>query len=66
MNRYSVYIDLDSFTYAVEAQDEATAKALAVKEMEAWLAKYSADLGIADVVVDEDPLLEDSDIEISQ
>ena len=66
MTKYSVYIDLDSFTYAVEAQDEETAKALAVKEMETWLAKYSADLGIADVVVDEDPLLEDSDIEISQ
>ena len=66
MTKYSVYIDLDSFNYFVEAQDEETAKALAVKEMEAWLAKYSADLGIADVVVDEDPLLEDSDIEISQ
>jgi len=65
MNKYSVYIDLDSFNYYVEAPDEQTASDLACKAMEKYIAKYGSDIGIADVVVDLDPLLEESDIELT-
>ena len=50
MNKYSVYIDLDSFNYYVEAPDEQTASDLACKAMEKYIAKYGSDIGIADVV----------------
>lgn len=66
MNKYNVYIDLDSFTYRVEAKDEETAHLLAVNAMTEYLAKYSGDIGIADVIVDEDSTLEDSDIELRE
>ena len=67
MNKYTVYVDLDSFTYYVKAKDEDTARALAVEAMEAYIEKHlNGGIGVADVVVDEDPLLEDSDIELSE
>ena len=66
MPNYNVHIDLDSFTYYVKARDEQTAKDLAVKAMNAYIKKYLNDeIGIADVVADEDELLlDDSYIEI--
>ena len=65
MNRYTVYLDLDSYMYYVKAKDEETARALAVKKLEEHLAMYSKDVGIADVVVEDDSIyLSDEDIEI--
>jgi len=66
MNKYNVYIDLDSFTYLVEAKDEETAHLLAVNAMTEYLAKYANDIGIADVVVDEDNGIDDADIDLRE
>ena len=66
MNKYNVYIDLDSFTYLVEAKDEQSANLLAVNAMTEYLAKYANDIGIADVVVDEDNAIDDADIELRE
>lgn len=68
MNKYNVFIDLDSFTYCVEASNEQTAGELAVKAMEEYIAKHLNDaIGIADVVVyDETNFLDDVDIELRE
>jgi hypothetical protein len=68
MNKYSVYIDLDSFSYHVEASDEDTARKLAVEAMEKYIAKHlNGGIDIADVVVDEDHgFLDDEDIELRE
>lgn len=66
MNKYNVYIDLDSFTWRVEASDEETARKLAVVAMQKYLEEYSQDIEIADVIVDEDATLDDSDIELRE
>jgi hypothetical protein len=66
MNKYNVYIDLDSFTWRVEACDEDTARKLAVVAMQKYLEEYSQDIEIADVIVDEDSTLDDSDIELRE
>ena len=68
MNKYNVHLDLESFTYYVEASDEETAHKLAVEALQAYINKHlNGNIDIVDVVVDEDnDFIDDEDIELRE